>query len=257
VGLIGGFRRRTPGLRREEVADLAGLGIAWYTWLEQGRKINVSDDVLMAIARALRLNTDETAYLFLLASPMRPLTASGEEVSPSQQAVLDALDPNPAHIRDDLWNLLAWNRSFALATGFDQIPQEDRNLLWLIFTHASTTELIADWKTTAAFAVAQFRFECSSNLEDPGVIELVERLREVSPEFEEWWDRCEVDCGVGSFTEWAHPAGSMSFQRIVFPVESTSDPGLHGGARNRLNVLVPVPGTATDRHLRAMLSGVA
>jgi hypothetical protein len=262
VGIIGGLRRRTPGLRREEVAELAGMGLAWYTWLEQARDIHVSNDVFNAIARALRLSSDERAHLFALAhgtGPAAPMQASvgTVRVTDAEQLVLDALDPNPAHIRDDRWDLLAWNSSFAEATRFDQVPIADRNLLWLMFTHPVTVELTADWEAEARFAVAQFRFECARRLDDPGVLGLVARLSDMSSEFRKWWSNHDVTCGVGSTTEWRRPptGDPVRFQRTVFPVESAVDPALHGACR-RLSVLVPIATVDTSPGAAA-LAGAA
>lgn len=254
TGLVRGLRRRTPGLRREEVAELAGLGVAWYTWLEQGRPINVSDDVLGAVARALRLNDDERKHLFSLARKRSPAALDGRyssaEVSDCDLAVLDALDPNPAHIRDSCWNLLAMNRAFAGATGFDQVPEEDRNLLWLLFTEPSCKALGRDWDEMARFAVSQFRFEVARDLDRPEAMELIERLRGVSPEFRELWSYHDVYSGAGSRTVWVHPsAGVLEFERSTLSVGTE---WLLAGAGQRLNVLVPVPGTGTEDHLRLL-----
>lgn len=243
VGFLRSPRRRAKGLRREEVADLAGVGITWYTWLEQGRDIRVSDDVLASIARALRLDADETEHLFSLARPPRPPAAApvAECVPRRYQAVLDALNPNPAHIRDRRCNLLAWNAAFASATGFDQAPPEERNLLWLLFTEPSAKELVADWSEVAEVAVAQFRFESGPFLDDPRLSELLADLRGRSPEFCEWWSLYDVYSTAGSHTEWQHPAiGHLEFERCSFALDSADA----GADQRLLNVLMPVGAAA-------------
>lgn len=252
VGFARGARRRAAGLRREEVAELAGVGITWYTWLEQGRDIHASDDVIAAIARALRLDGDETEHLFSLARPLRrPIAAAEEpgEVPVRYQVLLDALDPHPAHIRDRRYDLLAWNRSFAAATGFDELPPDDRNLLWLLFTQETARELLADWAEVAEIAVALFRYESAAYLADPYVVELVAKLREVSPEFREWWSLYDVYSAIGSRTEWNHPTvGSLQFERCALALDG-SDINAH---QPRLHVLVPVPGTGTERRVASL-----
>ncbi len=254
VGFIRGPRRRTKGLRREEVADLAGVGVTWYTWLEQGRDIHVSDDVLAAIARALRLDANETEHLFSLARPPREPAATvttDPPVPARYQAVLDALDPNPAHIRDRLWNLLAWNQSFAWSTGFDQAPPEDRHLLLLLFNSPLARELIADWAEVAEIAVASFRYEAGPYLADPRVSEVVQSLRASSKEFRELWAMYDVYSTLGSLTEWEHPAaGHLEFERCSLILDSP-DCGVH---QRLLNVLVPVAGSDTERRVARLTS---
>jgi transcriptional regulator with XRE-family HTH domain len=250
--------RKTPGLRREEVADLAGLGLAWYTWLEQARPISVSEDVLCAIARALRLTDDERSHLLMLGRTNRtPRDVRDEErdvVGFEHLAVLTALDPNPAHIRDEHWNVLAWNRTFAALTGVATLPHDEQNLLWIIFTDQRAMELHADWGDATGFAVAQFRFECARRLQDPEVVELVERLHDVSPEFARLWNKHEVDSGIGSVVEWRHRNTGMVFERAVYPIESAFDPGLVHGPRRRMTVHVPKPETGTRELLEHLLA---
>lgn len=253
VGISPGPRRRSKGLRREEVADLAGVGVTWYTWLEQARDIHVSDDVLAAIARALRLDADETTHLFALARCPRPqptITPMPEPLVPAaHQAVLDALDPNPAHIRDRRWNLLAWNDAFAASTGFDRVPPEERNLLWLLFTQPTVRQLVPDWEDLAEFAVAHFRFEVGPFLSDDRVCEIVDALREQSPEFCKLWSICDVYSASGSQTEWKHPrAGRLELERCAMALDGPES----GAGQRLLHVLVPVAGSETGRRMGAV-----
>jgi transcriptional regulator with XRE-family HTH domain len=256
IGLRSYGARKTPGLRREEVADLAGLGLAWYTWLEQARPISVSDDVLCAIARALRLSDDERSHLLMLGRTNRTprdVRVEPDVVGFEHLAVLTALDPNPAHIRDEHWNVLAWNRSFAALTGVATLPVDEQNLLWIIFTDQHAFDLHVDWRDAAAFAVAQFRFECARRLQDPEVVELIDRLHDVSPEFARLWNFHEVHSGIGSTVEWRHHEAGMVFERAVYPIESAYDPGLVHGPRRRMTVHVPKPSTGTRELLETML----
>lgn len=261
VGLPRGDRRRTPGLRREEVAELAGLGIAWYTWLEQGRKITVSDSVLLAIARALQLNEDEREHLFSVSRRHAVSAADSSDssagVSVRDQALLDALDPYPAYIRDDRWNLIAFNRSFGLSTKFSEVPVEERNMLWLLFMHPNPRRLQADWESDARFGVAQFRFEAARFLDEPDVVDLIERLRSRSAEFRELWARHDVVSGVGSRTAWTHDtAGHLEFERCTLSVGPHGTSPLAGVARH-MNVLMAMPGTDTEKQLTRLAASVA
>lgn len=249
VGLLSIGRRKTPGLRREEVADLAGLGLAWYTWLEQARSINVSEQVLNALARALQLNSDERSYLLVLGQQTpRAHNADGEPtcVSEDHLSVLAALDPSPAHIRDGHWNVVAWNPTFAAATGVDKLPPQERNLLWMTFTDSRARRLQGNWPEMGAVAVAQFRFECSRRLEDPELVHLVDQLREVSPDFARLWRKHEVHSGIGTTATWQHPAGIMVFDRVMYPIDSSHEPGFVHGPRQRLGIYIPKPGTHTQ-----------
>src|SRR5689334_19482042 len=140
VGLPAGGRRRTPGLRREEVASLAGVGMTWYTWLEQGRDINASDQVLAALARTLRLDPHEQAHLFTLAGvPVAGASSDDQVISPEIRAVLDQLHPYPAYVTNGRYDLLAYNRAYtALLGNLDALPFLERNTLWILFAKRAT-----------------------------------------------------------------------------------------------------------------------
>jgi transcriptional regulator with XRE-family HTH domain len=194
VGLPPGGRRRTPGLRREEVASLAGVGMTWYTWLEQGRDINASDQVLDAIARTLMLDPHERTHLFTLAglTPTGPI-ADLEAVSPEVRAMLDQLHPFPAFVSNARYDLLAYNRAYQTLIGdLDAVPFEDRNTLLLIFTKHTTSKCFVDRDEAKPRLVAQLRSAMAEHVADPAWKCLVRRLREESPEFAEIWQRHEV-----------------------------------------------------------------
>ncbi|MFJ1761318.1 helix-turn-helix transcriptional regulator [Amycolatopsis sp. NPDC088138] len=200
-------RRRTPGLRREEVAHLAGMGVTWYTWLEQGRDINVSEPVLAAIARTLRLDPYERAHLYTLAGHPGPPPARGHAAVPDAVLVMvHHLEPIPVVVIDARFDLLAWNRTYEqLVGGVDHLPFEDRNWLLLVFTSPRWRNAILDWEDAAARLVGRFRAGMAAHAGEPGWKSLVTRLRRESPDFERVWDRHGVR-GPENFTKhYLHP----------------------------------------------------
>jgi transcriptional regulator with XRE-family HTH domain len=194
VGLPAGGRRRTPGLRREEVAQLAGVGVTWYTWLEQGRDIKVSDQVLAAIARTLMLDRDERAHLYTLAGAA-DATPVGDcaELTPAVKSMLDKCLPFPAVVQDGKYDLIAWNRAYSrLINDIDALPPEDRNCMWLLFTEPAWRRAIVDWDESARRMTAQFRAGYAEHVAEPAWKAHLRRLRTASPEFVELWDQHEV-----------------------------------------------------------------
>ncbi|MFH8367642.1 helix-turn-helix transcriptional regulator [Streptomyces sp. NPDC018031] len=194
VGLVRGPRRRTPGLRREEVAQLSTVGVTWYTWLEQGRDIQVSAQVLDSIARALLLDRSERAHLFALGGAADP--APGGEctgVPPALRMVLDQLDPFPACVQNSRFDILAYNTTYGrLMCDLDALPPEDRNCLWLAFTNEEWRASLVDLDETLRAMAAKFRASMAEHLAEPPWKALLARLREASPEFREIWERHEV-----------------------------------------------------------------
>jgi transcriptional regulator with XRE-family HTH domain len=207
VGLRPSRRRRTPGLRREEVAQLAGVGVTWYTWLEQGRDINPSAQVLDAISRTLQFDTHERSHLLTLAG--QPAATVGDqclELYPAAQPLIDQLEPFPACVMNDRQDLLAYNRVYAsFFDDLEGIPAEDRNLLWLVFTDPHSRQTIVDWDEVVAPLVAEFRAAMAEHLHEPAWKTLVARLHRASPEFSALWARHDVQ-GAQSRTKRAmHP----------------------------------------------------
>jgi transcriptional regulator with XRE-family HTH domain len=193
AGLEANGRRRTPGLRREEVAQLAGVGLSWYTWLEQGRDIKPSPQVLDALARALRLDVAERAHVFHLARVELPLPAGDypREAPPELRAVVDGLMPNPAYLIGPRADVLAWNRVAARVIGEPTAAPDGRlNLLWWLFT--SDEPRGEQRRMTARATLARFRAEHARRIGDPDFAALVEALDEGSPEFRALWPRHEV-----------------------------------------------------------------
>lgn len=197
VGLPAGGRRRTPGLRREELAQLASVGVTWYTWLEQGRDINVSQQVLDSIARALMLDPHERAHMFTLAGRPSRQATEVTPLSPGVQPILDQLDPFPACAQNARYDILAYNRTYnALITDLDELPFEERNCLWLAFTHPRWQEAMVDWEYSTSRMVAQYRAAMAEHVGVPAWKCLVRRLQAASPRFDELWQRHDVELPV-------------------------------------------------------------
>jgi transcriptional regulator with XRE-family HTH domain len=195
VGLPEGIkRRRTPGLRREELAQLSGVGLTWYTWLEQARDIPASPQVVQALASALRLDDDERRHLFTLAGlPVRLPAAEPGQAPPTVQRMLDSLMPNPAYVIDQRFDIVAWNAAQAgLWLDPGRVPPADRNLVWLMFHDPAVRTLLEDWSGTARTVVAQFRAAAGQFPDDPRFEELSARLSEHSAEFAQWWNAYSV-----------------------------------------------------------------
>jgi transcriptional regulator with XRE-family HTH domain len=194
LGLASSGQRRTPGLRREEVARLAGVGASWYTWLEQGRSINVSSQVLTAIARTLQLDADERAYLFTLAElPDLAVWTDRHDVPAPVLQVLDHMSPYPAFIQTTRYDILAYNRPYGrLFPELDGVPPDERNFMWLTFTHPAWRRAFPDWEGVTSRMVARYRVRMAEHLSEPGWSELLTRLRAAAPEFGTLWASGEV-----------------------------------------------------------------
>jgi transcriptional regulator with XRE-family HTH domain len=195
VGLISGGRRRTPGLRREELAQMAGVGVTWYTWLEQGRDINVSGQVLEAICRALLLDPSERSHVMNLAGldDHDFVVRECRALSPSVQVMLDQLSPFPASVANARFDLLAFNDVYRrLITDLDEVPLEDRNTLWLGFTDPAWRAALVDWELGMSRMVAQYRLNMADHVGEPSWKDLVRRLSDASPEFVDMWSRRDV-----------------------------------------------------------------
>lgn len=193
VGIEPVGRRRTPGLRREELANLAGIGLSWYTWLEQGRDVRPSAAVLDALARVLDLDPAERAHLFHLAGVAVP-TADGPyptEAPPELAAIVAGFDPWPAYLLGPRLDVLAWNDGAGALLGRPTAAPDGRpNLLWWMFTEPGPHG--GSWETTARNQLARFRAQQARRYDDPAFAALVSALLDVSPRFRELWPRHEV-----------------------------------------------------------------
>jgi transcriptional regulator with XRE-family HTH domain len=220
AGLPAPQRRRTPGLRREEVAHLARISVTWYTWLEQKRPISVSVSTLDSLARVLKLDPIERTQLFQLAlrQPVADSTFQRETVSPRFQRMLDHNAGMPAFVMGRRWDVLAWNQAArAFLFDFEQLPPDERNLVWLIFTNSALRSFIVDWPTRARDVLARFRLDYGRHAGDAYFVELIERLNSVSPEFAQWWPRHDILPLTEGCSQYRHPlVGLILAEHMMF-----------------------------------------
>jgi transcriptional regulator with XRE-family HTH domain len=226
VGLPAGTRRRTPGLRREEVAQLANMGTSWYVWLEQGRDVNPSAQVLESLAQALRLTPNERRHLFLLAGQALPPHAFPleERISPALQQVLDDLNPTPAYIVGRRYDCLAWNKAadglFAMSEASSPYAH---NLVWRLFTSPTMRER-PNWEAVARGTLAEFRTASARYPGDGWFEELIEDLKQVSPEFCRWWPHHDARSALDGHKVIAHPTlGYLEFEHFTLQVLNDPD----------------------------------
>jgi transcriptional regulator with XRE-family HTH domain len=227
VGLPAGFRRRTPGLRREEVALLAGVGATWYTWLEQGRDVRPSSEVLCAIARALKLDPIERRHLFVLNDrpAPEPRPAGPEHVEQPLLRMLASLTGQPAYILGRRWDVLAWNRAAATVFGdYGELIGDERNILHLVFANERHRQLLLDWDTVAPMSLATFRADSARYAGDPEFERLIAKLMQSSSEFRQWWPRHELLQPLAGHKRIQHPIGGrMVFEYTSLSVTNRSD----------------------------------
>jgi transcriptional regulator with XRE-family HTH domain len=232
-------RRRTPGLRREELALLAGVGITWYTWLEQGRDITVSAPVLESLARVLQLDADERTHLFLLAReqvPATPIPAT-ETVTPALQLILDSMGVYPAYVICPRWDIIAWNQAAVRVYGdFSTMSERERNLLWFLFMDQRQRTQIVDWEAEARHTLALFRASTQRAIGEAWLTELIADLSQASPEFREWWSHYDIQEMYPCQMQLDHPrVGLLHLQATSFQLTDHSD--------LRMIVYTPAPGT--------------
>ena len=236
VGLPPGSRRRTAGLRREELAQLAGVGVTWYTWLEQGRPINASVQVLDAIGRTLKLDATERAHLFRLADVpgAAGIAACDDCPLPDQmQQILDAL-PLPACVVTERFDLLAWNATYAAVfPGVTSAPTEERNTLLSAFTSLPCCAPFDNHQASCAIMVGQLRAAYSKHLGDPAWTHFIRRLEAESPAFAEAWAAHDVAQLTGVVKRLRHPGVG----RITVATTNLSVQAVPGA---RMTVYTPV-----------------
>ncbi|MFM0113092.1 helix-turn-helix transcriptional regulator [Paraburkholderia nemoris] len=238
---ISGGRRRTAGLRREEVAQRANISAAWYTWLEQGRGGNPSADVLDRIAKALMLTEVEREHVFLLGlgHPPEVRYRGGDAITPRLQRLLDALPYSPAIVRTATWDVVAWNRAAAtVLTDYGSLPPEQRNVLRMIFCDPRVRAAQFDWTSVARFVVGAFRIDAARAGADAEVAPLVDELCRSSPEFAAMWRDNEVQTHGEGVKRLRHPVlGPISLEYSSFAVDGRPD----------LQMIVYNPATPADQ----------
>lgn len=219
VGIAHGSRRRTPGLRREEVAELAGVGTTWYTWLEQARDIQPSSEVLRRLAQALQMGPAEVRHMFSLAgkSPPVDMDPSSEVVSPSLQRFLENGLQVPALLLGQRWDVIGANRKGReIFDAIFELPPEKRNWMYFIFCADITRENLDNWEANARRLIAEFRASLSDSLDNPWVIELVELLKAESSEFGHWWKEHDVRENAATTVRFVHPHfGNQVCERMI------------------------------------------
>ncbi|MFF2957241.1 helix-turn-helix transcriptional regulator [Kitasatospora sp. NPDC057965] len=263
VGLPPGLRRRTPGLRREEVAQLAGVGVTWYTWLEQGRRINASAQVLTAVARVLLLDAAERAHLFRLAGvAVRPTAFPDPVLDPSTQLILDALVPLPAAVSNSRYDVLGWNSTYEALFAASRARTADGwfNSLWCTVTSPECCNPFLNRAEQLPTMVAVLRGAYGRHVGEPAWEEFVQSLREASEEFRELWARQEVSSRRTSLKVFWHPrVGVMRLNATYLTIPGIPEAyvavytpdGPEDRARvERLAALGPGGRTATCDHAR-------
>jgi len=222
VGLSAGARRRTRGLRREEVAQLAAISTTYYTFLEQGRDVHPSRQVLDALARALRLAPAERAHLYELAHGHQPPDARqpDEVLAPAVAALVDRLDPHPTYVTGRRFDVLAANRAArALWTDWSLLPPQERNMLWWMFTAPVARTTLIQWETEASALLARFRAAADRHPDEPEFAALIQRLQAASAEARAWWPRHDVVALSSGTKRLHHPLlGDLDLQYVVLQV---------------------------------------
>jgi len=242
-------RRRTAGLRREEVADRANISATWYTWLEQGRGGRPSAEALDRIADALLLTEIEREHLFLLGlgHPPEARYRSGDPITPRLQRLLDALPFSPAILRTPTWDIVAWNRAArAVLTDYETLPPQRRNVLRMMFCDPHVRARQFDWESVARAVVASFRVDATRAGADEEIAPLVAELRAASPAFAAMWDDTLVQAHGEGVKRLRHPQlGEISLEYSSFAVDGRKD----------LSLIVYNPATEQDRErIRSLIA---
>lgn len=251
VGLNAGLRRRTPGLRREEVAQLAGVSTTWYTWLEQGRDIQASASVLENIAAALQLTNDERKYLFSLAmdksTSIVPALEEIPQISPSLAKILEQLRYCPAIISDRHCNIVGWNEAARhVFLDFEQVPEAQRNMISLLFERKEFRRLAVNWKDFAGDFLSIFRAYYGQYVDDEWYERFLETMKETYPDFNPLWEESKVSSAPQVVLEFRHArGGKMLFELSSLIVQGNSD--------LRCSIYTPVQDSATEVKLMALM----
>ncbi|RFA30696.1 transcriptional regulator [Alkalilimnicola ehrlichii] len=222
VGLPSGGRRRTPGLRREEVAALAGVGLTWYTWLEQGRDIGVSATFLDNLARVFKLDAAERRHLFLLAHE-RPPAEPGKTfcvVPPLVLRLMHDLAPHAAYVLNLRWDVLAFNEAADRLFGFERHAPEQRNMLWMLFTDPLLRERFDGWKEQAPQILSSFRRDYARATQEADIQAMVDELQKVSPDFKYWWSRHDVHAPCKGIRDLRVDDNVVAFEHVSLTIDA-------------------------------------
>lgn len=250
VGLVSGSRRRTPGLRREEVALLANIGSTWYTRLEQGVPINVSAEVLDSIAKALQLTNFERQHLFTLAGVPFPerVDTQCEAITPQLRRVVDALYPNPAFVRGRRWDVLAANKAAECLFGISFAQTGPPvNMLFRFFTNPEARVCYPKWHEIGPKLVAQFRAVAARYPDDERLRALIAELQEISEHFRRWWAQHDVYEVTSGFKQFYHPSvGELTLDHVVLTIPDLADV--------RIIAYSCEPGSESERRLQTLVA---
>ncbi|MCU5745437.1 helix-turn-helix transcriptional regulator [Staphylococcus sp. SQ8-PEA] len=251
IGLPPGNRRRTPGLRREEVARLSGVSTTWYTWLEQGRNITVSSDVLEAVSKTLQLNRDEKDYLYDLAyektTEIKVWNDQQPEISHSLKHILDELTYCPSIVTDRRCFIVGWNAAAShVFIDFNQIPVEERNLIRLLFARKEFKALATNWNHFVKGFLAIFRSYYGHYLGDEWYNQFIDDMSETYPEFRSLWQESQVSKAPEMQIEFRHvKAGKMLFDLTSMRVQGEAD--------LRCSIYTPAEGSGTEEKLQKLM----
>ncbi|MDQ0493746.1 helix-turn-helix transcriptional regulator [Paenibacillus brasilensis] len=222
-GLPVGARRKVKGLRREELAQIAGIGLTWYTWLEQGKNIQASTQVLERLVTVMQLNTEERNHLYKLALGQLPVeqTASIEaSLIPIVQNFINEYERCPAYVTDQRWDILLWNKAGERVFGdFGKMDKKERNAIWRCFASPAYRNLIGDWESHAKRLLAQFRLTSTPYVGEGWFKDLVAELMEISLDFRQWWPRYDILGTPTGKKKINHPrVGTLVMEHITFRV---------------------------------------
>lgn len=228
VGLPSHGRRRTPGLRREEVAYLANVGVSWYTSIEQGKDVHPSQQVLESLAAALQLSADERRYLFLLSkSDEMKEPEVYKEISKGLERTVFALEPHPAYIMDKYWDVLLWNKAAEFVFRFPVYSADIHptpNLVYHFLTDPCRKEMLADWEERAKLMIARFRADCARYPQDARLNKMIETLMQKSEEFSSYWPRYEVKTVSDCHKLYNDPRiGELEFEHVNLQLSNCPD----------------------------------
>ncbi|MFC0212333.1 helix-turn-helix transcriptional regulator [Paenibacillus chartarius] len=250
VGLPAGGRRRTPGLRREEVAALAGVSTTWYTWLEQGRDIRVSSAVLDAIARTLRLTKDERNYMFALAletETAEPPQTQTVQLSPALTKILQELTLCPAIVSDRRSQIVGWNTAAEVVfLPFADVPVEQRNMIELLFSRKELRRLAVNWERFVLGFLSIFRAFYGQYVNDAWYNTFIDHMKRQYPDFEALWSSSRVDTAPEVVLEFRHSrGGKMLFELTSLQIQGSDD--------LRVSIYTPAAGSSTEAKLRKLM----